>query len=110
MIDTAETVAFFVLPLLVLLGVAALFAENIPWLRSLTGAAPLQPEEPADTAGQPDFYVLGRGALTLSSVHADGAANAAATVRAVAAGRQLELPPAPAANNSSDTEAGGETR
>lgn len=106
MIDTAETVSFVVVPLVLVAAGLAVCSAHIPWLRDLTGAAPLQPED----RDQDDFYVLSRGDATLSAVHADAAANMAAAVRAMAAGRRLELPPAPAADSGSGAGTGGETR
>ena len=42
-------ITWIVLAVVLLAGVACLFSAHIPGLRDLTGAAPLQPEEP-DTA------------------------------------------------------------
>lgn len=88
MIDTAETVAFYAVPGLLVLAVAALFSAHIPGLRVLTGAAPLQ----KDTAG---YTPAGSAALRpalASMLHADGALFAAGAVHALATSRRLELP------------------
>lgn len=40
--------SLIVLALVLAAGLLAVFSGHIPYLRELTGAAPLQPEEPAD--------------------------------------------------------------
>lgn len=96
MIDTAETVAFYAVPVLLLLAVAALFSAHIPGLRVLTGAAPLE----KDTSTTVDADEL-RPVLVSLTLHAEGALHAAGAVAAVATGRRLELP----ASEGGDTRA-----
>lgn len=108
MIDAAETAGIIALPLAVVVVALALCSAHIPWLAALTGAAPLQPEDHTQHQDSDEWTCLraalapGRADITVSAVHADASAHMAAAVRAMSAGRRLELPPAPAASTTPD--------
>lgn len=107
MIDAAEQAAFIVTPVVLLLFLAVPFAGHLRVFARLTGSEPLQPGSRRDAVSRDEYGASRRSVQLPTGSDTDSTETMAATMHATAAGRRLELPPAPAVKAAA-ADGGGE--